>query len=57
MSSARPSYASLQLYTTFSAAQIRSVNLIVEHLTADGFMEVARLYEYPFTERRGHDLH
>lgn len=36
--------------TTFSADQIRFVQLIVEHLTANGFMEVSRLYESPFTD-------
>ncbi len=36
--------------TTFSAAQLRFVELIVEHLTANGVMEVARLYESPFTD-------
>ena len=36
--------------TTFSANQLRFVNLIVEHLTANGVMEVARLYESPFTD-------
>ena len=36
--------------TTFSATQIRFIQLIVEHLTAKGTMEVARLYESPFTD-------
>ena len=36
--------------TTFSANQLRFVQLIVEHLTANGVMEVARLYESPFTD-------
>lgn len=35
---------------TFSANQIRFIKLIVEHLTANGVMEVARLYESPFTD-------
>lgn len=35
---------------TFSANQLRFINLIVEHLTADGTIEVARLYESPFTD-------
>ncbi|GAB3776288.1 type I site-specific restriction endonuclease [Nocardioides ginsengisegetis] len=34
----------------FSAKQLRFVQLIVEHLTANGVMEVARLYESPFTD-------
>lgn len=36
--------------TAFSAAQIRFIQLIIEHLTANGAMEVARLYESPFTD-------
>ena len=36
--------------TSFSASQLRFINLIVEHLTANGNMEVARLYESPFTD-------
>ncbi|RYP84230.1 DUF4145 domain-containing protein [Nocardioides guangzhouensis] len=35
---------------TFSANQLRFIQLIVEHLTANGVMEVARLYESPFTD-------
>ena len=40
--------------TTFTANQLRFVNLIVEHLTANGVMEVARLYESPFTDNAPH---
>jgi type I restriction enzyme R subunit len=40
--------------TTFTAAQIRFINLIVEHLTANGVMDVARLYESPFTDHAPH---
>ncbi|ROR92595.1 DEAD/DEAH box helicase family protein [Nocardioides aurantiacus] len=40
--------------TTFTANQLRFVNLIVEHLTANGVMEVARLYESPFTDSAPH---
>jgi type I restriction enzyme R subunit len=36
--------------TSFTANQLRFVQLIVEHLTANGVMEVARLYESPFTD-------
>ena len=36
--------------TSFSANQLRFIQLIVEHLTANGVMEVARLYESPFTD-------
>jgi type I restriction enzyme R subunit len=35
---------------SFSANQLRFVNLIVQHPTANGTMEVARLYESPFTD-------
>lgn len=34
----------------FSTAEIRFVQLIVEHLTANGVMEARRLYEAPFTD-------
>lgn len=34
----------------FTAAEIRFVQLIVEHLTANGVMEARRLYEAPFTD-------
>lgn len=36
--------------STFSTNQIRFVQSVVEHLTANGMMEVARLYEPPFTD-------
>ena len=36
--------------TSFSTNQLRFIQLIVEHLTANGVMEVARLYESPFTD-------
>ncbi|HET7325722.1 MAG TPA: type I restriction-modification enzyme R subunit C-terminal domain-containing protein, partial [Nocardioidaceae bacterium] len=36
--------------STYSAAQIDFVNLIVEHLTDNGAMEARRLYESPFTD-------
>ena len=35
---------------SFSANQLRFIQLVVEHLTANGVMEVARLYESPFTD-------
>jgi type I restriction enzyme R subunit len=34
----------------FSANQLEFVNLVVDHLTAHGVMEPARLYESPFTD-------
>lgn len=40
--------------STYSANQIHFINLIVEHLTANGAMEVARLYESPFTDHAPH---
>jgi type I restriction enzyme R subunit len=36
--------------TTLTTAQLRFVQMIVEQLTANGVMEVARLYESPFTD-------
>ncbi|CCH89530.1 Type III restriction enzyme, restriction (R) subunit [Modestobacter italicus] len=38
----------------YSANQIRFVQLIVEHLTANGAMEVERLYESPFIDSAPH---
>ena len=35
----------------FSTAEIRFIQLIVEHLTANGVMEARRLYEAPFTDQ------
>ncbi len=37
-----------------SRAQIDFVGLIVEHLTANGVLEIARLYESPFTDSAPH---
>ena len=37
--------------TTYSASQLDFLGLIVEHLTSNGTMEAARLYESPFTDR------
>lgn len=34
----------------FSSMEIRFVELIIEHLTANGIMEARRLYEAPFTD-------
>jgi type I restriction enzyme R subunit len=39
---------------TLSANQIRFIAMIVEQLTANGVMEVARLYESPFTDHAPH---
>ncbi|MGY1985394.1 DEAD/DEAH box helicase family protein [Blastococcus sp. SYSU DS0669] len=38
----------------YSADQIRFVQLIVEHLTANGVMDIGRLYESPFTDSAPH---
>ncbi|MGY1914404.1 DEAD/DEAH box helicase family protein [Blastococcus sp. SYSU DS0973] len=38
----------------YSSNQIRFVQLIVEHLTANGVMDVGRLYESPFTDSAPH---
>ena len=35
---------------TLSANQIRFIQLVIEQLTADGVMNVARLHESPFTD-------
>ena len=37
--------------TTFSAEQVRFVNLVVDELTKNGVMEPARLFESPYTDR------
>lgn len=39
---------------SLSANQLHFVQLIVEHLTANGVMEIARLYESPFTDNAPH---
>lgn len=39
---------------TLTASQIDFVNLIITHLTQNGVMEPARLYEPPFTEIAPH---
>ncbi len=36
--------------TSFSTNQLRFVQMVVEELTANGVVEVARLYESPFTD-------
>ena len=39
---------------TLTASQIDFINLIISHLTQNGVMEAARLYESPFTEIAPH---
>lgn len=39
---------------TLTANQLEFVNLIVDHLTEHGVVEVARLYESPFTDLTPH---
>ncbi len=48
---AMDAFANFMQNTTYSASQLDFLNLIVEHLTANGTMEAARLYESPFTDR------
>ncbi len=43
-------FASYLQNTTYTASQLDFLGLIVEHLTANGTMEAARLYESPFTD-------
>jgi len=40
--------------STYTAAQIHFVNLIVQHLTDNGVVEARRLYESPFTDHAPH---
>lgn len=47
---ATEAFADYLVGTTYSAAQIHFVNLIVQHLTDNGQMEARRLYESPFTD-------
>jgi type I restriction enzyme R subunit len=44
--------------TTFSSVELRFIEMIVEHLTANGIVEASRLYESPFTDiaPRGPDM-
>ena len=39
---------------TYNAQQIQFVQTVIEHLTANGVVEVARLYEPPFTDHAPH---
>ncbi len=48
---AMEAFASYLQNTTYNASQLDFLDLIVEHLTANGTMEAARLYESPFTDR------
>ncbi|WP_432509798.1 DEAD/DEAH box helicase family protein [Kineococcus sp. SYSU DK001] len=40
--------------TTFSVDQVRFVQLVIDHLTANGIVEVKALYAPPFTDRAPH---
>lgn len=50
-SAAMEAFADYLRNTTYNASQLDFLRLIVEHLTANGTMEAARLYESPFTDR------
>ena len=47
---AKEALASFTNGKALSASQLEFVNLIVDHLTAHGAIEPARLYESPFTD-------
>ena len=47
---AKAAFAAFYRAKTLTANQLEFVNLIVDHLTAHGVMEPARLYESPFTD-------
>ncbi|MCC7134493.1 MAG: DEAD/DEAH box helicase family protein [Gemmatimonadales bacterium] len=47
---AKAAFAAFYRAKTLTANQLELVNLIVDHLTAHGVMEPARLYESPFTD-------
>lgn len=47
---AKDALAGFLMGKTLSASQIEFVNLIVDHLTQHGIVEVARLYQSPFTD-------
>lgn len=55
--SSAPTFTEFIAGTTATGAQIEFIELIVEHLTENGVMDVARLYESPFTDinQRGPD--
>lgn len=46
---AKDAFAGFLAGKTFTANQIEFVNMIVDHLTANGVMGAAMLYESPFT--------
>jgi type I restriction enzyme, R subunit len=49
-SAAQKAFAEFLDGSRFNAAQIRFVNLIIEHLTRNGAMDPALLYESPYTD-------
>ncbi len=49
-SAAKEALAGFTRGKTFTANQIEFVNLVVDHLTEHGVVELARLYESPFTD-------
>jgi type I restriction enzyme R subunit len=51
---AKDAMAAFTAGKTLSANQLEFINLVVDHLTAHGVMEPARLYESPFTDITPH---
>ena len=51
---AKQAFAGFLTGKTLSANQIEFVNLIIDHLTEQGVMEPALLYESPFTDLSPH---
>jgi len=47
---AKEAFSQFVTGTTATASQLEFIDLIVEHLTQNGVMEAARLYESPFTD-------
>jgi len=41
---------------TFTANQLRFINLIIDHLTTNGIMDPAQLYEAPYTDLSSNGL-
>ena len=47
---AKQAFSQFVVGTTTTASQLEFIDLIVQHLTENGVMEAARLYESPFTD-------
>ena len=50
LAAATETFSQFLVGTTYSAAQIHFVQLIIQHLTENGLMPAERLYESPFTD-------